>query len=145
VTEPLRLYFDECLSIKLARELAGWQSEDFPPVETRHLFDDFLSGAPDIDWIPQLARGNHLPWIVISKDRGMDRRAPQLPRICHEHGVPYLIFTSALACSSKAHHAQAIKWVIPRLYAHPLSSGHGAKLGFMHGENRDSHQLRRIH
>lgn len=92
--ERLKLYFDACCSTRLPVDLLAFYRADYPNLEMRHLFQDALPNTADPDWIGRL-RGHD--WIVVSCDRGRDRKTFPLPLACRMAQITHILFSPTLA------------------------------------------------
>lgn len=90
---PLRLYFDACCSKKLPPELLEFYRIDYPDLETAHLLDHYACDTEDSKWLDRFQSGG---WIVITCDRGRDKKKERLPLICRSRGITHIAFTATL-------------------------------------------------
>jgi len=96
VTQPLRFFFDECLShLVVERQIRDSLQLYGADAEIAHLFNKFNRGTPDKVWVPELsAEGG---WIVISADRGAhSRKDERLPLICRDLDVTHVLLSASL-------------------------------------------------
>ena len=91
--QPLKLYFDNCCSDRLPVELRLIYSPAHPTLETRHLKQDELPSTADRDWLGKIQRQG---WVVITCDRGQDRKTYPLPLACKELGITHVAFSPKL-------------------------------------------------
>lgn len=102
----MRLYFDECCSKRLARELKEFYAVEYPSLETAHVLDNYNAGTGDSDWLKPLR--DQEPWIVITQDHGRDAKKEKLPVICKELGVTHVAFSSAIIDGGYTVHKAAL-------------------------------------
>jgi hypothetical protein len=96
VTQPIRFFFDECLShLVVERQIRDSLQLYGADAEVAHLFSKFDKGTPDKVWVPELrAEGG---WIVISADRGShSKKDERLPLICRELDVTHVLLSASL-------------------------------------------------
>ncbi len=107
MSKALKLFFDENLSLLLAKEIFEFYKSDYPLLEIRHLTEFTRKGAPDSDWTGLLKAGPN--WIVVSADRGVNSRPDEkLPLICKKYGISCILLSGKLSLKTKAEHKQAI-------------------------------------
>jgi hypothetical protein len=130
VTQPLKLFFDECCSKKLARKIVEIYDECYPGIQTKHLSDFFALGTLDPDWIPLLEKDKD--WIVLTADRGRKGGKNQkLPLICGKFGVTHISMTPLLKAAGYKAHKQALLSVWPQIVKIPLlPKGTKVSLGY---------------
>lgn len=130
MTQPFKLFFDECCSKKLARRIVEIYSECYPDIQTKHLFDFFeKGGAPDEDWIPLLEKEKD--WIVLTADRRKDPKRQKLPLICSRFGITHVSMTPDLVKSGYKSQKQALLCLWPQIMSlGVLPKGTKVSLGF---------------
>jgi len=130
VTPPIKLFFDECCSKKLARKIVEIYDECYPGIQTKHLFDFFIPGTPDGDWLPFLESDKD--WVVLTADRGKKGDKNQkLPLICAQLGISHISITPQLKNAGYKAHKQALLSVWPQIINIPLiPKGTRVSLGF---------------
>lgn len=90
----MRLYFDECCSRRLAKELQEFFRADYPELETAHILDFYRAGTWDSTWLKPLQ--DDPSWIVITQDLGADPKKEKLPVICQKLGITFIAFGPAI-------------------------------------------------
>jgi hypothetical protein len=129
VNEGLRLFFDECCSPRLPRELFEFYHKDYPGLAVRHVLDNYKAGTPEPDWLAPLREDKS--WLVITKDCGKKSPEHKLPLICQEWGITHVVFTAALIHAGFSQHKAALVTVWPQLVLlRKLPLGTQVKLGF---------------
>ena len=124
----MRLYFDECCSRRLPRELKEFYTTDYPDLETCHVLDFYSPSTGDSTWLKPLEENKS--WIVITSDMGRDARKEKLPVICKELGITHVAMTSALIRAGYTVQKTALVTVWPQLMQlHRLPPGTQVKLG----------------
>lgn len=114
MSQPFKLFFDECCSKRLARRIVEIYAECYPGLETKHLTDFFAAGTDDPDWITFLE--NAKDWIILTADRGRKGDKNQkLPLICMKLGVTHISMTPALKSAGYKEHKQALLSVWPQI------------------------------
>lgn len=73
---------------------------------------DFEVGMCDSEWTDLLNRDRHT-WIVLSYDRGKNKRKPRLPQLCLEKELHYIAFAKDIKGSIEQH--RAIMQILPTL------------------------------
>ena len=128
MSKALKLFFDENLSLLLAKELLEFYKSDYPQLEVRHLTEFTRKGAPDPNWIGLLR--NEPDWIVVSADRGVNSKPEEkLPLICKKYGLSCILLSGKLSLKTKAEHKQAIVGVWHQIVAFSdLPKGSEARL-----------------
>jgi len=116
VTEPLKLFFDECLSKRLPTRLIELYLEDYPHLETTHLTNRYASGTKDSEWIPMLAKED---WILVTADAGKSRQE-KLPILCAEFEITHIIISSTILKSRYMRHKEAFYCLWPQIAQVPL-------------------------
>ena len=89
----LKLYFDNCCSRRLPGEILAEKALECPGLEVRHLTEDHIPSSEAPDWIPKIKAG---AWVIVTCDRGRDRKTQPLPQICAQEGVTNVVFSSTL-------------------------------------------------
>jgi hypothetical protein len=135
VTQPLKLFFDECCSKKLAHKIVEIYAECYPGIQTKHLSEFFAPGTNDPDWIPLLEKEKD--WIVLTADRGRKGAKDQkLPLICGKLGVTHISMTSVLKNEGYKAQKQALLSVWPQIVKTPLlPKGTKVSLGYKMVDN----------
>src|SRR6266478_5775442 len=110
----MRLYFDECCSRRMARELKEFFSSDYPDLETAHVLDSYDQGAHDRKWLQVLQ--DDRSWIVITQDHGKDPKKEKLPVICQQLGITHVAFSPIIIKSGYSIQKMALVTVWPQLY-----------------------------
>jgi hypothetical protein len=124
----LKLFFDECCSPRLPRELRDFYQRDYPALQIRHLMDDWTAGTPDSQWLEALRQDPS--WIVITKDAGKNSAQEKLPLICREWGITHIVFTSRIISKGFVTQKNAVAGVWEQLFQlHRLPPGTQVKLG----------------
>src|SRR5438128_8454706 len=131
---PIKLFFDECCSKRLARRVSEVYSQVHPGIQTKHLSEFCACSTPDETWIPLLEKEQD--WIIITADRGRDSKKQKLPLICFRIGVTHISMTPALKNAGYAVHEKALFAVWDQILMVPLlPAGTRVALGFkMHGK-----------
>ena len=125
----MRLYFDECTSRRLARELKTFYAVDYPDLEMAHVLDFYDPGTGDSTWLQPLQEDRS--WIVITNDRGRNPKKEKLPLICAQLGITHVVMTPALINAGYSEHKSALVAVWKELLElHRLPAGSRTKLGF---------------
>ncbi|MCC6123349.1 MAG: hypothetical protein IT426_00130 [Pirellulales bacterium] len=109
MTQPIRFFFDECISHLIVEQQIRDSLQLYgADAEVAHLFSKFPSGTPDSQWIPELSKEGG--WIVISADRGINSRAGEkLPIICHEFNLTHVMLSRGLHKRTMYYKALAIE------------------------------------
>ena len=124
----LKLFFDECCSPRLPRELRDFYQRDYPGLQIRHLMEDWTAGTPDSQWLDALRQDPS--WIVITKDAGKNSAQEKLPLICREWGITHIVFTAGIISKGFVTQKNAIAGVWEQLFQlHCLPPGSQVKLG----------------
>jgi hypothetical protein len=84
----LRLYFDECCSRPMLRELRQFFAADYPDLVTAHVLDSYEQGTWDSRWLKPLQ--DEQTWIVVTRDWASRRAKEKLPVICRELGITFI-------------------------------------------------------
>jgi hypothetical protein len=113
VIEPLKLYFDACCSTRLAVDLLAFYSPDYPTLQTRHLFQDERPDTADPAWIEKL-KGKG--WIIVSCDRGRDRKTFPLPLACAQAKITHVLFSPTIQNKGPTAQKNALAAVWPSLF-----------------------------
>lgn len=124
---PIKLFFDECCSKRLARKIVEVYDEDYPGILTKHLTDDLKAGTPDDVWVQRLE--DEQDWIVLTSDLGVDAKKPKLPILCQQFKITYLSMTPALKNAGYPAHKQAMLCVWPQIMRTPKLP-RGTKVSF---------------
>jgi len=90
----MQLYFDECCSRRLSREIKEFFASDYPDLETCHVLDEYGRGTKDSEWLKPLQENDK--WIVITHDHGRDPKKEKLPVVCRALGVTYVLISSSI-------------------------------------------------
>ena len=90
----MRLYFDECCSRRLPRELKEFFTVDYPDLITCHVLDFYNAGTGDSTWLKPLQEDRR--WIVITGDLGRDTKKEKLPLVCMELGITHVAIAGSL-------------------------------------------------
>jgi hypothetical protein len=118
VIPPLKLFFDECCSRRLARKIVEIYAECYPDLETRHLSQLCALGTRDPEWLPMLEKEKG--WIVLTADRGRDPKREKLPAICERLGITHISMTPKLVSEGYTIRKQALLTVWPQIIKIPL-------------------------
>ncbi len=90
----MRLYFDECCSRRLARELKALYSADYPDLETCHVLDFYNPSTAESTWLQPLH--DDRSWIAITNDHGRNSKKEKFHAVCLALGITYVVMTPAL-------------------------------------------------
>lgn len=124
----LRLFFDECCSVRLAREIGAFYRNDYPQLEIMHLFEKWPAGTADPQWLEYIRENPD--WVIITKDAGAKSTHNKLPMICREWGITHVVFTSGLIQKGFLAQKNALVGVWEQLfYLKHLPPGTQVKLG----------------
>jgi hypothetical protein len=95
--------------------------------------------------VPDLARKGG--WVIITADKGTDRKKPSLPQLCREYKITCVAMTNSLAQKGTAMHQEVLHEIIRNIaaiYKAPLGTvisigqtgQHGALIKFAFRVNR---------
>lgn len=117
MTQPIRFFFDECLSRPAVEtQIAGMLSIYGANVVVAHLCTKYSSGIKDRVYIPALAKEGG--WIIITSDRGSHSIASdKLPLICQAFRVTHVMLSPGLAKRTMYYRTMAIQHCLPDLIA----------------------------
>ncbi len=91
--QRLKLYFDACCSTRLPVDVLAFYAANYPGLETRHLFQDARPDTADPAWLQRIHQDG---WIVVTCDRGRDRKTFPLPLACAALGITHIAFSPTL-------------------------------------------------
>jgi hypothetical protein len=121
----MKLYFDECCSRKLAKEIKSI----YPDVETCHVLDFYNPSTAESTWLQPLH--DDRSWIVISNDHGRNPKKEKFPAVCKALGITHVLLTPALIHAGYDEQKKALMAVWDEiLKLHSLPPGTGVRLGF---------------
>ena len=126
MTQPVRFFFDECLShLVVERQIRDWAQLTGAKLRLRISSESSLPGR-------RVALNNEGGWTVISADRGThSKKDERLPLICRELGVTHVTISAALHRRSMAFKALAIETCWPALIdaaSYPAGTGFSLSL-----------------
>jgi hypothetical protein len=125
----MRLYFDECCSRRLAKELKDFYSVDNPDLETSHVLDFYDPGTAESTWLQPLQ--DDRSWIVITNDHGRNPNKEKFHSVCRLLGITHVVMTPCLINAGYSEQKNALTAVWPLLLRlHGLPPGTGVRLGF---------------
>jgi len=125
----MRLYFDECCSKRLAKELKDFYSIDHPDLVTAHVLDFYDPGTAESTWLQPLQEDRS--WIAITNDHGRNPKKEKFHAVCRLLGITHVVMTPGLIKAGYSEHKNAITTVWPLLLKlHALPPGTGVRLGF---------------
>jgi hypothetical protein len=125
----MRLYFDECCSRRLARELRAFYSVDYPDLETCHVLDYYDPGTAESTWLQPLHEDRS--WIAITNDHGRNPKKEKFHAVCALLGITHVIMTPGLINAGYTEQKNALTAVWSQLVRlHSLPPGTGVRLGF---------------
>jgi hypothetical protein len=125
----MRLYFDECCSRPLSRELKSFYSADYPDLETCHVRDFYDPATAESTWLQPLQ--NDRSWVVITNDHGRNPKKEKFHAVCAALGITYVAMTPGLIKAGVAEHRNALKAVWDQLsQLHLLPPGTKVRLGY---------------
>lgn len=129
MNQPAKLFFDACLSKKLPRLVLSVFGEDCENLQIKHLSDFFQQPDDDCDWLPLLEQDKE--WVVITADRGKDRKKEQLPVLCSRLGISHISMTPAFHRAGYLAHKHAMLSLFPQIVCvQRLPKGTRVSLGF---------------
>jgi hypothetical protein len=114
----LKLFFDQCLSKRLAQNLLDVFGEDYPDLQTKHLSEIFANDTSDAVWLPQLAEEEN--WIVVTSDQGRESKKPQLPILCADLKITHLVISGKILSAGLMGHKHAFYCMWPLIVKIPL-------------------------
>lgn len=122
----MQLYFDECCSRGLSRELKALFVVDDPELIIVHVLDFYDSGTGDSTWLDSLKSNKE--WIVITQDHGRKGKE-KLPKICKELGITHVAFSPSIIRGGYSIQKEALMAVWSQLRElHRLPPGTKVKL-----------------
>lgn len=125
----MKLYFDECCSRKLPKEIKDHFSADHADLETSHVLDFYDRATAESTWLQPLNEDR--AWIVITNDHGRNSKKEKFHTVCKTLGITYVVLTPALINAGYAEHCNALVAVWPDLLMlHTLPPGTRVSLGF---------------
>ncbi|PYL16278.1 MAG: hypothetical protein DMF46_03525 [Verrucomicrobia bacterium] len=125
----MRLYFDECCSRRLARELKSFYSVDYPDLETCHVLDFYDPGTTESTWLQPLH--DDRSWIVITNDHGRNPKKEKFHAVCRVLGITHVVMTPSLINAGYTEQKNALTAVWGQLLKlHGLPPGTKVRLGF---------------
>jgi hypothetical protein len=125
----MRLYFDECCSRRLARELKSFYSVDYPDLETCHVLDFYDPATAESTWLQPLY--DDRLWIPITNDHGRNSKKEKFHAVCVALGITYVAMTPGLINAGYTEHKNALTTVWGQLAElHALPPGTKVTLGF---------------
>lgn len=106
--EPLRLFFDENIGVKILEAMKGllkyYENKHEHEIIIKHISETGGMGATDDIWVPKLKNQG---WIVFTADRGRNGRV-RLPSICIQNGITHVLFSSSIHGAPQFEKARAI-------------------------------------
>lgn len=105
----MRLYFDECCSRRLARELKSFYSVDYPDLETCHVLDFYDPATAESTWLQPLY--DDRLWIPITNDHGRNSKKEKFHAVCVALGITYVAMTPGLIKAGYTEHKNALTTV----------------------------------
>jgi len=125
----VKLYFDECCSRKLAKEIKAFYAADHPDLETCHVLDFYDRATAESTWLQPLTEDR--AWIAITNDHGRNPKKEKFHAVCKALGITYVVLTPGLIKAGYAEHFDALVSVWPELLMlHTLPPGSRVSLGF---------------
>jgi hypothetical protein len=129
----MRLFFDECCSPRLPRDLKEFFEIDYPDLQVAHLRDWYNPGNPDSTWLENLKQDGD--WIVVTQDSGKQSNKDKLPVICRELGITNLAFGPIVINGGYSLQKRAIVTLWPLIIRLPeLQKGSHVRLTIVHGK-----------
>src|SRR5205807_2540867 len=108
----MQLYFDECCSSALGRELKTLFAVDEPDLDIVHVRQFYNEGTGDSTWLKSLA--DNKSWIVITQDHGRSGKE-KLPKICKELGITHVAFSPSVIRGGYSVQKEALMAVLSQL------------------------------
>jgi hypothetical protein len=123
------IYFDECRSRPLSRELRSFYAADYPDLETRHVLDFYNPATAESTWLQPLQ--DDRSWIVITNDHGRNPKKEKFHAVCVALGITYVVMTPGLINAGVGEHWNALMAVWDQLLKlHLLPPGTKVRLGY---------------
>jgi hypothetical protein len=125
----MRLYFDECCSVRFKVDLKAFFAADYPDLEVSHVLDFYNQGTGDSTWLGPLQRDKDI--IVVTADLGRQGAKEKLPLVCKHLGITHIALTPGLIRSGYSRQKTAIVAVWTQLVKQVprLPKGTHVKLG----------------
>lgn len=125
----MKLYFDECCSTRLPRELKEYYLSDCADLETCHVLDFYDRSTAESTWLQPLQ--DDRAWIVITNDHGKNSKKEKFQIVCKTLGITHAVMTAGLINAGYAEQKKALMAVWDDLLKlHTLPPGTGVRLGF---------------
>jgi hypothetical protein len=125
----VKLYFDECCSRKLAKEIKDRFLGDHSDLETTHVLDFYDRATAESTWLQPLNEDR--AWIAITNDHGRNSKKEKFHTVCKTLGITYVVLTPALISAGYKEHYNALCAVWDDLLKlHTLPPGSRVSLGF---------------
>ena len=93
MSQPVRLFFDECMPPRLVKDFREFFHLNRPKPEFRHLRENFQPGTADPAWLREI---DGEQWIVVTGDKASKSSLNPLPAICKSCGVTHLVVKPAI-------------------------------------------------
>ena len=113
MSQPLKLFLDECCSKRLVKIINGAYLEDYPELQTKHQSDFWNPGTKDSQWIPILAQEKD--WDILTADRGKNSKLDKIQVICSHYKVTHISMTPALINAGFKHQKHALLTLWPQI------------------------------
>jgi len=137
----MRLYFDECCSRPLSKELKSLFAADYPELELCHVLDFYDAATAESTWLQPLQADRS--WIVITSDHGRNPKKEKFHAVCNALGITYVAMTPGLINAGYDEHRNALITVwseLPNLYL--LPPGTKVRLGYQDLKSGRTYVLR---
>jgi len=125
----MKLYFDECCSRRLAKEIKSFYAVDYPDLTTCHVLDFYDPATADSTWLEPLQEDRS--WIVITNDHGRNPKKEKFHAVCTALGITYVVLTPSLIRAGYTEQKNALTSIWTQLLRlHVLPPGTRLRLGF---------------
>ena len=102
----MKLYFDECCSRRLAKEIKSLHSINHPDLETCHVLDFYDRATAESTWLQPLH--DDRAWIVITNDHGRNPKKEKFHAVCRALGITHVVMTPTLINAGYDEHKNAL-------------------------------------
>lgn len=118
-----KLLIDVCVAPTVSKKTSDHYASIYPSIKVEPLINHYRQNRCDSVWIRSLAHEGG--WIIVSADKGKDKRKPALPQLCREYKVTCVIMSSSLHQKGGAMHQEVLNEIlrnIASIYRAPLGT-----------------------
>lgn len=108
-----KLLIDVCVAPRASDKIVNFYTHIYPSLRIVPLIEIYRQNRSDAVWVKSLALEGG--WIVVSADKGKDRKKPRLPQLCRDYRVTCVIMSSSLQNKGSATHQEVLHAILENI------------------------------